>query len=220
MKVLACFFLLAASGFAQALLPAGGIQIPALIGTRNEPLYRPMTAAERWRQFRHDNLFGPGAYLRPLKSAMIGQVLQNANWGNDGAAFGKRYASAFGRNFIQGSITDGVAALTGEDTRYFRCTCSGVMSRVRYGLLMTVMTRNSQGKRTVNWALLSGVYGGAAISTTWRPHESGFLVESARVGGIGIGTQVFTNLAREFRPELERMFHRNSLPAWAQSKQP
>jgi hypothetical protein len=210
LKCIVCVFLLAVTGMAQALLAPveSRDKISSTVAAR--PAYRPMTASERWQQYTHDNFTGPGAYFRALNTAAFGEIRgRPAGWPSTTLGFGERFASSFGRNAVQGSITDGMAAALGHDTRYLRCECTGTGARLRYALQMTVMTRNQDGRKVFDFSRFAGMYGGALAMSTWRPHHLNAGADSARLTGIGVSTAVMTNIAREFAPELRRKLRRH-----------
>jgi hypothetical protein len=210
MKCIAGVFLLAATGMAQALLAPVESRdaIPTAVAAR--PAYRPMTASERWQQYKHDNFSGAGAYFRALNTAAIGEIRgRPQGWPTTGVGFAERFGSSFGRNAIQGTITDGMAAALGHDTRYLPCVCSGKAQRLRYALEMTVMTRNQDGRKVFDISRFAGIYGGALVMMTWRPHSMNAAADSARLTGFGVSTAVMTNIAREFAPEIRQKLHRH-----------
>src|SRR5579875_41880 len=101
MKCFAGVFLLAATGMAQALLaPIESAKATAPV-VAGGPVFQPITGAERWDQFVHDNLTGPGALLRSLKTATLGEITgRPIGWKTNGLGFGERFGSSFARNAI------------------------------------------------------------------------------------------------------------------------
>jgi hypothetical protein len=210
MKCIACVFLLAATGMGQALLAPVESRNATLSGIAAGPAYRPMTRSERWEQYNHDNFTGAGAYFRALTTAGLGELRgRPQGWPSTTLGFAERYGSAFGRNTVQGTITDGLAAALGHDTRYQRCDCAGRGARLRYALEMTLLTRNQDGHKVFDISRFAGMYGGALVMMTWRPHNMNAAAESARLTSFGVGTAVLTNVIREFAPELRQKFHRH-----------
>jgi hypothetical protein len=210
MKCIAGVFLLAATGMAQALLAPVESRDAKSPAVAARPAYRPMTASERWQQYKHDNFTGAGAYFRSLNTAAWGEVRgRPQGWPSTTGGFAQRFGSSFGRNAIQGTITDGVAAALGHDTRYLPCGCSGKGARIRYALEMTMMTRNQNGRRVFDISRFAGMYGGALAMSTWRPHHMSAGADSARLTGIGVSTAIITNIAREFAPEIRQKLRRH-----------
>ena len=108
-----------------------------------------MTASERWKQYKHDNFTGAGAYFRSLNTAAFGEVRgRPEGWPSTTGSFRPAlWLKSFGRNAVQGTIPMAMAAALGHDTRYLPCDCSGKGARLRYALEMTVMTRNQNGRK-------------------------------------------------------------------------
>ncbi len=211
MKCIAGVFLLAATSMAQALLAPVESQKTTVPVIAAKPVYQAMTGTERWRQFTHDNLTGPGATLRSMKTAAFEEITgRPIGWKTNGWGFSERFGSSFARNAVQGGITDGIAAMLGHDTRYLPCNCLGVGQRLKYSLKMTVFTRNRNGQPMLDVSRLAGAYGSAFIATTWQPSQNNLLATGARIGSLGVSTAVMTNIAREFTPELKRMAHRHN----------
>jgi len=210
MKCIAGVFLLAATGMAQALLAPVESHDAKPLTVAGRPAYHPMTASERWKQYKHDNFTGAGAYFRSLNTAAFGEARgRPEGWPSTTRGFAQRYGSSFGRNAVQGTITDGMAAALGHDTRYLPCDCSGNGARLRYALEMTVMTRNRNGRKVFDISRFAGMYGGALVMSTWRPHDLNAAADSARLTGIGVSTSILTNIAREFAPELRQKLRRH-----------
>ena len=165
MKCIASVFLLAATGMGQALLAPVESQNAPLPGIAARPAYRAMTRSERWEQYKHDNFTGAGAYFRALNTAAFGELRGRPHgWPSTTLGFAERYGSAFGRNAVQGTTTDGVAAGLGHDTRYHPCDCSGRVARLRYSLEMTFLTRNREGDKVFDVSRFAGMYGPTFIA--------------------------------------------------------
>ena len=154
MKLIAGVFLFAATGMAQALLaPVGNRDVSLVIKatTAASSAYRPMTRSERWHQYTHDNLTGPGAYFRSLNAAAFGVIQRRSDdWPGTTAGFAQRFGSNFGRNAVQGTITDSLAAMLGHDTRYLPCQCESTGERLKYAVKMSFLTRNQSGRKVLD----------------------------------------------------------------------
>jgi hypothetical protein len=208
MKCIAGLFLLAATGMAQALLAPIDRPKPVLPKVPGRPAYQAMTGSERWKQYQHNYFTGAGAYFRSLNTASFGEAWGlPKGWPSTTGGFAERFGSSFARNAIQGSITDGMAAALGHDTRYVPCGCTGNGARIRYAMQMAVMTRNREGRKVFDVSRFAGMYGGALAMSAWRPHNLSGPADSARLTGIGLSTAFMTNLAREFSPELRQRLH-------------
>ena len=164
---------------------------------------------DRWNWYLSDT-FGPGALFRTGFVAAMDQADNDPpEWEQGMAGFGRRAASRFGRLALQETIEMGGGALLGEDPRYRRCACSGFFRRSGHALVSTVLTRNRNGKPTVAFARLGGVYGGSMLATRlWYPDRYTATGDGFRLANISLGVSGGVNLMREFWPDLKRVLRR------------
>ncbi len=129
-------------------------------------------------------------------------------WGQGASGYGKRFASRYGRLAICEGIQFGLGAALREDTRYLRSTRSGVLPRLGYAVSSTVLARKPDGGRTLSLSALAGHAGGAFAAAHWYPSSNSRAAETARMTGLSLGIAAGVNIAREFAPELKRLFRR------------
>jgi hypothetical protein len=208
-KPLMIFFALAATVAAQAVTtPVGGRALIQSVSVA-VPNWQPMSGNDRWEQYVHQNFTGPGSMMRVLKSASFEQLMHSpSSWPSNSRGFGERIASSYAHNLIQGSVTDGLAAALGEDTRYMPCDCSATWQRARYALRMSFFTRNSNQQIVFNFAKLAGIAGAAMALTAWRPRTRNPLEQGAIYTAPSIGLEMASSVAREFTPELKHLLRR------------
>jgi hypothetical protein len=208
-KLLMSFLALAAMAMAQAVTPpVGGRALIQSISVA-VPDWQPMSGQERWAQYVHQNFTGAGSLMRVLKSASFEQLMGNpSSWPSNSRGFGQRIASNYAHNLIQGTVTDGLAAALGEDTRYLPCDCAGTWQRTRYALKMSFFTRNSNRQTVFNFAKLAGIAGAAMALTAWHPRTRNPLEQGAIYTAPGIGLEMASSVAREFTPELKHLLRR------------
>jgi hypothetical protein len=91
-----------------------------------------------------------------------------------------------------------------QDPRYYPSTSGNVVVRALYAASRLVITRNDQGKATVNTSYLLGVLSSAAVATAYRPYW-------ARTGpavfadfGSTIGNDAGMNVFHEFWPAIRQ----------------
>src|SRR5277367_6228324 len=127
---------------------AGGYVDSGISSSANPP-YRYPTAGQRLHQFVHDTL-SPEAALNAAFGAGIKQAYGTPpEWGGGIDGYGSRIADSWGRIFISSAIEQTTGALLGEDTRYFRCDCSGVLPRTKHALISTFIARTPSGGKTI-----------------------------------------------------------------------
>ena len=161
-------------------------------------LYEFPTRRERFDRYVKDTV-GPLRLTRTAVSAGLDQWRDNPEeWGQGMKGYGKRFASSFGRNAIQQSVTYGLDEAFGLDTGFQRSRREGVFPRVKHALLETVTSRTKSGKRVLSAPRLAGVYGGAIIATeTWYPERYSYK-DGLRLGTGTLITSFGINLVREF----------------------
>lgn len=153
---------------------------------------------ERFRRYLRSTV-GPFAFLRTGASAGFQQANDSPEeWGQGMEGYGKRFASSFGRNAIQQTVTYGLDELMDLDTGFKRSTRSGFGARLKDALLQNVTSRTRSGKRVISAPRLVGVYtGGVVAAEGWYPERYSYkdgLRSGTRSLVIGFGI----NVVREF----------------------
>ena len=156
------------------------------------------TKEERFKRYVKDTV-GPWRLLRTAASAGIQQWQDSPEeWGQGMEGYGKRFASNFGRNVIQQSVTYGLDSALGLDTGFQRSKREGFGPRLKDALVQNMTSRTKSGKRVISVPRFAGVYTGAIVaSETWYPDRYSYK-DGLRHGtgtllwGFGI------NVVREF----------------------
>jgi hypothetical protein len=153
------------------------------------------------RQYVRDT-FGKRALAGVGARAGIRQALNSPKqWGRGAPGFGKRLASGMAGHVVKNSIQFPIAALRHEDLHYHRSLERGVLPRLRHALVSTVVTqKTTTGKKTVAAGRLSGAMGSGLISRAWQPAVARTVSGGLAAGGIALGADAASNVAREFWP--------------------
>lgn len=168
--------------------------------------YTPMTDAERWHDYLHDNFTGVGPVVGFFSAAAIGQLGRDPHeWGLGAQGYWHRVGNHMGRAAIRGSIEAGLAAALHYDTRYHRLPGDKGLHRARHALRRTFFTRNEDGKTVLDVPNLAGIYGADMLSTYWRPHRFTPFGSGVRAANFGLAFQTAGNLGKEFGPDLKRL---------------
>lgn len=156
------------------------------------------TAEERFKRYLKDTV-GPMRLLRTGAAAGIQQWQDSPEeWGQGMKGYGKRYASGFGRNAIQQTVTYGLDSALGLDTGFQRSKREGFFPRLKDALVQNVTSRTKSGKRVISAPRFAGIYTGAIVaSETWYPDRYSYK------DGLRNGTATFLsgfgiNVVREF----------------------
>ena len=119
-------------------------------------------------------------------------------WGQGMKGYGKRYASSFGQNAIQQTVTYGFDEAFGLDTGFEKSKHEDFGSRLKDALLQNITSRTKSGKRVISAPRLAGVYTGAIVShETWYPERYSYK-DGLRSGTMTLLTGFGINLIREF----------------------
>ena len=174
------------------------LSLTLLCGAERPPRAHP------YRDEYRKQTFGKRAIAPVVGGATIRHLRNSPHeWGGGWDGFGKRVGSALGKHVIKNSIEYTVAGLRHEDLHYYRSDKRGFRPRLEHALVSTVVTRKTTtGRKTVAAGRLSGAFGSGLAASAWQP--AGFsLAGGAASGGISLGTNAATNVAREFWPRKE-----------------
>jgi hypothetical protein len=162
------------------------------------PDYVFPTPGERAKRYVK-SMFGPGALLRTTASAGISQWRDTPEeWGQGMEGYGRRFASGFGKNVIQQTVTYGLDSAFKLDTGFQRSKREGFWPRLKDALVQNVTSRTHSGKRVVSAPRLAGVYTAAIVATeTWYPDRYDYK-DGVRHGSITLLTGFGINVVREF----------------------
>jgi hypothetical protein len=172
----------------------------AAIGQTRAPL--------TWRDKLHFQVkatYGPVAIVG---LAAYAGVLQETNapreWGQGGAAYAERFASAAGAAGIHGALAFGLGSALHQDPRYFRSGSGSFLHRAGHALRGTILTRTDSGGETFSTWRIGSAYGSAVLSNLWYPAR----LDNARLGfeqgSIRLGFDMAGNLGAEFWPDIKR----------------
>ena len=153
---------------------------------------------ERFERYVKDTV-GPLRLARITLAAGIDQWRDNPEeWEQGMKGYGKRFASTFGRNAIQQSVTYGLDEAFGLDTSFQRSSREGVFARVKHAFMENITSRTKSGRRVISAPRLVGVYTGAIVATeTWYPERYSYK-DGLRIGTGTLITGFGINLVREF----------------------
>jgi hypothetical protein len=126
------------------------------------------------------------------------------NYGTNSAAFGKRVGAAFARDTSQAIFTDAIfAPLLHEDPRYYvQGPSYSLAHRAIYAVTRPLITRNDDGKSTVNGSLLLGYAGAAALTSAYYPQSNRNAHDIASTYGSSIGGAALGFVFEEFTNDI------------------
>jgi hypothetical protein len=156
------------------------------------------TNGERFKRYLNSTV-GPFSLLRTSASAGINQWRDSPEeWGQGAKGYGRRWASGFGRNLIQQTVTYGLDEALDQDTGFEKSKREGFGARLKDALVQNVTSRTRSGKRVISAPRLVGVYtGGIVAATTWYPDRYD-VKDGLKQGTTTLLTGFGINVLREF----------------------
>ena len=169
----------------------------------------PLGVADKLR-FHAEGTFGP---LAIVGIAAYAGALQEFNapleWGQGGAAYGKRVGSTAGAWGINGALAFGLDSALHQDPRYYRSLRKGFWRRTGHAFRGTIVTRTDAGGETLSTWRIGSAYGSAFLSNLWYPDRLNTVRLGLIQGSVGLGFGLVGNLGSEFWPDIKRkVLHR------------
>jgi hypothetical protein len=165
-------------------------------------------------EYHANNAFGPLAILGiGAYAGFLQEINSPSEWGQGGAAYGKRLASTAAWSGIHGVLAFGLDSTLHEDPRYYRSLSTGFLRRSGHALRGTLLTRTDSGGETVSAWRIGSAYGAAYLSNLWYPARLDTPREGFIDGSVTLGFGFVTNLASEFWPDIKaKVFRRKVTP--------
>ena len=169
--------------------------------------YKPLNRHERWHGYLHETFLGTEPALHIFGTALLDHIGHApTQWGVGLHGYTHRLENRFYSAMIDGSVHFGMAALLHQDTRYLPSHDRRVAHRMGHALQRTLFTYNQAGERVVDVSGISGIYAGTMLPMFWHPRGYSPMAQGVRAGDFGVMFQAGSNLMREFRPDIERLF--------------
>jgi hypothetical protein len=151
-----------------------------------------------------DHALRKSGFVRAGAGTAIAQIANTPReWGRTAAGAAKRFGSAFGKHLVKSSVQLTVATLRHEDLRYHRSEESGFRPRMKHALISTVVARKTtSGKPAMATGRVAGSFASGFVSELWLPVRLHTVSNGLASGGISLGVDALTNVAREFWPEI------------------
>jgi hypothetical protein len=131
---------------------------------------------------------------------------QNPSFGQGMAGYAKRFGTAYGDQMIGNMMTEGfVPALLHQDPRYFRLGDGTKKGRLWYAATRIFVSRTDSGGRAFNISEWGGNGAAVAISNLYYP-DTRTVSDNAQKLLIACATDAFSNVLKEFWPDVKRRF--------------
>jgi len=131
---------------------------------------------------------------------------QNPSFGQGTKGYAKRLGTAYGDQMIGNMMTEGfIPAVFHQDPRYFRMGEGPKLGRARYALTQIVVARMDSGRKAFNFSEWGGNAAAVAISNAYYP-DTRTVSDNVQRLLIACGTDAFSNVLKEFWPDVKRKF--------------
>jgi len=156
------------------------------------------THKERFDRYVRSTV-GPFRLAWTAAAAGIAQAQDHPEeWEQGMKGYGKRYASSFGQNAIQQTVTYGLDEAFGLDTGFQKSRREGFGARAKDALIQNLTSRTKSGGRVISVPRFAGIYSGAIIAReTWYPDRYSYK-DGLRSGTTNLLMGFGINLIREF----------------------
>ncbi len=131
------------------------------------------------------------------------------NYGTNSDAYAQRLGAALARNASQNIFSDSLLApVLHEDPRYYVMgNRRNAFARTAYAISRVLLTRSEAGDTTPNFSLLGGYASAAGLTNAYYPPTNRGFTETAKTFGGSLGGAAFSNVVREFLPDLLHTVH-------------
>jgi hypothetical protein len=183
----------------ETALPKAGL--PDAPQAKNTYGYEKPTQKTKFMNYLFD-AWGP----LPLVGAALVAGIQQAGghpheWGGGIGGYGRRFGSDYGIGAITTTTRYGLAQLTGEDTLYYRCECTGFFPRFKHAMFATLTgRRGDDGHRVFSFPSLVAPYAGSFTAVyAWYPGRYNSK-DAFRIGNYDLLVYAGGNVLLEFLP--------------------
>lgn len=173
-----------------------------------EPADQPLSVKDKL-QFHAVETASPGFVIEMAAYAGVLHWMDTPReWGQGGAAYGKRVASAAGATAIRNVFAFALDSTLHEDPRYRRSGHGNFFVRIGHAARETFVTRTDGGHtRFATWRFGSAL-GAAYLSNVWYPDRLNTFSSGMEQGAATIGLDLLGNVASEFWPDVKHIVFR------------
>jgi hypothetical protein len=162
--------------------------------------------------------FGISAILTPALTAAFVMADPPKNypreWRDGAGAFGRNYGAGLARHTAGGMTRFAVAAVDGEDPRYYASASKRFVPRVFHAVVFTVSDRSNGGHRTLAVSNFAGAAAAGFVSMPYEPAGYNDTTHGTQRAALVFGSFGAHNVVTEFAPDIYRIMHKMHFPDW------
>jgi hypothetical protein len=175
--------------------------------TENSIPFQRITGKQKMTIAYKDSFDWPVYPTSALFATLYQLENQNPSFGQGMAGYAKRFGTAYGDQMIGNMMTEGIVpAVFHQDPRYFRLGVGSGKSRAWYALTRIFVARMDSGRNTFNFSEWGGNATAAAISNAYYPDTRDWN-DNVQKLLIACATDAFSNVLKEFWPDVKRKLH-------------
>jgi hypothetical protein len=159
-------------------------------------------AVENEKELKHSPWWA-GFFMAGVGAGVTQETRTPQEWGEGAAGYGRRFANALAKHWIDRGIQFGVAKLAHEEFGYRRSEKHGFGPRLKYALLSMVITRKTTtGNKTFSKHEVAGAIGSGLISRLWQPASTRTILLGFSSAGTSLAVDAGIHVLREFWPDI------------------
>jgi hypothetical protein len=171
--------------------------------------FHPITAKQKMTIAFKDSFDWPVYPTAALFATLYQLEDQNPSFGQGMEGYAKRFATAYGDQMIGNMMTEGIVpSLFHQDPRYFRVGEGTKLHRTRMALQQIVICKNDSGAKTFNFSEWGGNAFATAISNAYYP-DTRNVSDNVEKWLIAVATDSFSNILKEFWPDVKHHFKKH-----------
>ena len=172
-------------------------------------VYEPLTTRQKFTIAMKDSFDWPNYMISGLFAGIYQMQDQNPSFGQGVKGYVHRYWTSYIDQSMGNLMTEAVMpSLLREDPRYFRKVEGPFWKRLGYAVTRVVITKTDHDTTRFNFSEFIGNGVMASLGNAYYPDDRGFRYTAQR-WGTQIGTDAFSNVLKEFWPDVKRWMHRN-----------
>jgi len=172
----------------------------------------PISAREKMRIAAKDTFDYPVWVTAAGFAGLYQMQNQNPSFGQGTKGYFRRYGTSLADQMVANMLAEGAfPVLLHEDPRYFRRGTGSKRSRVWYSATRIFVTRMDTGGHGVNLSELLGNSIAVGISNAYYP-DTRDLSDNLQKLGIQLGTDAFSNVLKEFWPDIKHKYFEKHHP--------
>jgi hypothetical protein len=171
--------------------------------------FKPITAKQKMTIAAKDSFDYPVYPTAALFATLYQLENQNPSFGQGFKGYLKRFGTAYGDQMIGNMMTEGIfPSVFHQDPRYFRVGEGTKWHRTRMALQQIVICRTDTNHKTFNISEWGGNAFSTAISNAYYP-DTRTASDNVSKWLIAVATDSFSNILKEFWPDVKRRLKRH-----------